>query len=176
MKSGITLAGILLRVWILPSITAPFSMHWVPSLWWRVCLSLSVLSFSQCSTYTHAASLWWWCGVTVTSSNISTARTIAAICICRLIYWEHFSTRKVNTFFWDPNLSIAIYTFMHLDWNLLASGLLKQAASGWMVVKVLIRQRRKRTWRTAISLRGGISEAVANPRRRCRFSVFRSYP
>lgn len=29
---------------------------------------------------------------------------------------------------------------------------------------------------TAISLRGGISEAVANPRRRCQFSVFRSCP
>lgn len=29
---------------------------------------------------------------------------------------------------------------------------------------------------TALSLRGGISEAVANPRRRCRVSVFRSCP
>ncbi len=28
-----------------------------------------------------------------------------------------------------------IYTFMHLDWNLLASGLLKQAVSGGAVVK-----------------------------------------
>lgn len=43
--------------------------------------------------------------------------------------------------------------------------------------RVALSQRSEKEHRgTAISLRGGISEAVANPQRRCRFSVFRSCP
>ena len=50
---------------------------------------------------------------------------------------------------------------MHLDWNLLASGLLKQAASGWAVVKSLSGNSEKEHGGKTENLRGCYNEVDA---------------
>lgn len=99
----------------------------------------------------------------------------------KLIAWQYKRLKNANELYmrpvperrvcgWADDIGRRIITVS-------TRGLLKQVVSGQAVVKVLIRQRRKKnTEERQKSLRGGISEAVANPRRRCRFSVFRSCP
>lgn len=98
----------------------------------------------------------------------------------KLIAWQYKRLKNANELYMRPVTERRVCDEPTTQGSRIITvstrGLLIQAVSGRAVVKVLISNGEKEHGGTAKSLRGGISVAVANPRRRCRASVFRSCP